>query len=262
MDLIARSIATLVWLVVGLILWIPLIVRSVLALTLIYFKAAIERRPAPDFSAINRDVFAFYGDGIRWIWSEWSGQDNDIKVERLRWGQFFGAVFTAVFFWGPLIGVLLFFDDDSTENQSISSDGIAYTYKHLSVSPVVPTGCRLFKGCTGSAESGKIEIIKISYINNPIFADEINLFTRICVNNLYEGGKHTQLDIYYTDILGESIKWDVAYPGKILDGECKNVVLSQNDNSDRKWKGINFQKGIFHVSIFNRNYEAMTEDII
>lgn len=254
MEVIARSLATLIWLIVGMFVWIPLIARSAVSLTLVYLKAAIERAPAPNLSSANKAVFSFYGDGLRWIWSDPEDTVTEKISKAKRWEHFAGAILTALIFWMPVVSIFLFFgsDDRLQSEQASSSNG--YTYTGLLIEPVEGVNCRFLKGCSGEASSGRIEITEVSLHENLFADDEIQLRVRMCMNELYNLRGPHRVSAYFADHSGNSIEWPAADAGKILDGQCKVIVLSE-DNDDN-WGKVDLTRGTFFVTLGPRKYRA------
>jgi hypothetical protein len=258
MVFLSKLIATLVWLVIGLVLWIPLLARSVTALTFIYLRAAIERTPAPSFSGHNRAVVRFYSDGFERIWSEDTLDSIDIEEKEENWAAFFGAIFTAVVFWSPLF-LLFNFTSVFTDgiDSSIRNGKIVQDYKNAETPIRIGTDCKFFRGCANSMKNGSIQVQRFIKTEESMFNDnQAILQVRFCTNRNFDQ-QNKVLVIYFVDSEGDIVRWNYEDVGNVLPGSCKTFEFEMDENSSATLGDVSPRHGTYYIKFDDVNYEII-----
>ncbi|MFC3085100.1 hypothetical protein [Tabrizicola soli] len=238
---LAQLVAAAVWAVVGILLWVPMIVRVFALQTGLLLVAALTDTDTSRFDKIFDQTMKFYSNGFARIFQ--SGTTNGSSAAGdIELGKAFSEIAWATIFY--LLSLVAYqaiwngsFDFPSLAFGSADSDPIFVSYANASAVQDFDYRAGILSGSQPARV--RFSVLRVSAPSE----DSPNVRLKIRVCNVGSNTLGMNLDLYFTDTASQTIQWRPIELNEVDPGACREELFSQV--GDRRWREINFGSGDF-----------------
>jgi hypothetical protein len=112
------------WLVVGLIVWIPLLIRSIAVFIVAILHAALTNEPSNSAAELLNKSISFYIDGFRRICEAFKSADTQPIRANIHLLRLFTEIGWALFFWLMTIGLPILLSNGTSKFNVFTKNSI------------------------------------------------------------------------------------------------------------------------------------------
>jgi hypothetical protein len=252
MKTISQIVAFFIWAVVGLILWVPLLVRAFLIQVTVYLFAALEKSPPAYLDDANRKIMRFWTDGFAYIDGSLpkpkKGADAEESEDGI-WLTWVADMATVAIFYGALYlsfaqgGLSALFND---EKHSYLREW-PLEYRDALLTNDIKITCISCE--SGSVYNAQFQILRVDSSNGMGASPRPVL--RICNSASSPTYIDEDVDLYYTDSRNVTVSWLKVPGADIKPGACSNIKF-ETTGQDQPYLQADYLSGNYYVQ-YGRN---------
>lgn len=244
MLFLAKVVAAFIWAIVGLLLWIPMIVRAFAIQTGMLLLSAVTDTDASKYDNWFSQVVQFYPKGFARIFENSppasAEEAIDIKFSR----ALIEIVFAAIFYVSTLFLYQFLFSGSTQFRSGFIADTMA-SFWGEDKEVIIYSDAKVIQDYQNSGlfsstpQRAEFHILRLTAPTSQSSA--VTLHFRVC--NVGQNSTKLTIYAYYTDTSRQTFRWESVELDTIEPGACSESQMASE--SDRAWSEMNFRQGTF-----------------